>query len=323
MCGDGPAMLSAMGRTLDAWSPDMPGYGFLLGCHAFALEESGAYRDAERVGRAAVAHEPQDAWGIHAVAHVLEMEGRIGEGVAWLDASRPTWTGCNNFSFHLAWHLALFWLARGAPEVALELYDREVRPRPTDDFRDVANAVSLLVRLEEEGVEVGQRWIELAELAVRRRHDLTLVFASLHHLMALVGSDRLDAAEEILEGLRQRAKGGDDQARVAREVGLPLARALLARPRPRQAAPDLARLAGRLRGLGGSNAQRDVFVREMALLAARSGDRSGLEGVLSVRRRLKREDGFVGLVRTRLARGRSRIAGILAPAGGHLAEAAR
>jgi hypothetical protein len=212
-------------------------------------------------------------------------------------------------------------MAQGAPEAALELYDKEIRPRPTDDFRDVANAVSLLVRLEEEGVAVGERWAELAELAVRRRHDLTLVFASLHHLMALVGSDRLDAAEKILEGLRRRASGGGDQARVAREVGLPLARALLARPR--RGAPDLTRLAGRLRGLGGSNAQRDVFMREIALVAARSGDRSGLEGVLAVRRRLERDDAFVGLVRTRLARGRSRTAGILAPAGGHLAGATR
>ncbi len=322
MCGDGPGMLETTRRTLEAWSPGMPGYGFLLGCHAFALEESGAYRDAERVGRAAVAREPRDAWGIHAVAHVLEMEGRTGEGVAWLDASRQTWTGCNNFSFHLAWHLALFWMAQGAPEVALDLYDREVRPRPTDDFRDVANAVSLLVRLEQEGVPVGGRWAELAELALRRRHDLTLVFATLHHLLALVGSARLEAADEILLGLQRRAKGEDDQARVAREVGLPLARALLARPRPRRAAPDLARLAGRLRGLGGSNAQRDLFVREIALLAARSGDRPGLEGVLAVRRRLKREDGFVGLVRARLVRSRPRSPAAWAASGGQLAGAA-
>ena len=71
-------------------------------------------------------------------------------------------------------------------EQVLKIYDEEVRPQQTDDFRDMANAISLLWRLNQTGVDVGSRWADMAEIALRRRHDTTLVFASLHTLAALV-----------------------------------------------------------------------------------------------------------------------------------------
>jgi hypothetical protein len=79
MAGDPEGMRLMTTAVLPAWLPDRPGYGFVLGCHAFALEETGAFAAAERIGREAVAHEPKDAWGVHAVAHVLEMTGRGAE----------------------------------------------------------------------------------------------------------------------------------------------------------------------------------------------------------------------------------------------------
>ncbi len=41
-------------------------------------------RAAERRGRAAVELEPRDGWAQHAVAHVLEMQGRHRDGIAWM-----------------------------------------------------------------------------------------------------------------------------------------------------------------------------------------------------------------------------------------------
>ena len=149
MLGDAPGMLAASTRVLKRWPADAPGYGFLLGCHSLALEETGELEAAERTGRRAVAIEPEDAWGLHAVSHVHEMKGRTREGIAWLEASRPVWTGCNNFSFHMAWHLALFHLEAGDHDRVLAIYDTQVRPHSTDDFGDVANAVSLLWRLQQ------------------------------------------------------------------------------------------------------------------------------------------------------------------------------
>jgi tetratricopeptide (TPR) repeat protein len=295
MLGDVAGMRAVGEAILPAWSPGRPGYGFVLGCHAFALEESGELKAAERVGREAVAHEPRDAWGLHAVAHVFEMTGRIADGIAWLEEKRESWSDCNNFAFHLAWHLALFHLEGGRHDHVLDLYDKAVRPLPTDDFRDVANASSLLWRLRQEGVEVGHRWDELAAIAHRRRDETVLVFATLHYLLALVADGDLAAAADLVGSLEMRAMADtDDQAVVAATVGLPIARAIisLAQGGPKRRGPELAALVHRLPQLGGSHAQRDVFVRTLAELAAREGDLPSLRAILALRQRLKREDRF-------------------------------
>ena len=80
MLGDAAGMLAASQRMMTVWSPDRPAAGFLLGCHAFAIEEHGAYAAAEAYGRQAVAMEPDDAWGLHAVSHVHEMRGETADG---------------------------------------------------------------------------------------------------------------------------------------------------------------------------------------------------------------------------------------------------
>jgi hypothetical protein len=63
-------------RALPTWSADMPGYHAIIGMHAFGLEETGLYARAEGAGRRAVELERHDAWAWHAVAHVMEMQGR-------------------------------------------------------------------------------------------------------------------------------------------------------------------------------------------------------------------------------------------------------
>jgi tetratricopeptide (TPR) repeat protein len=302
MIGDAHGMLAVGARVLDRWSRRTPGYGFLLGCHAFALEELGHLDAAERFGRRAVEIEPQDAWGLHAVSHVHEMRGRRAEGIAWIEGSRPVWSACNNFSFHMAWHLALFRLDGGDHDEVLRIYDEEVRPAATDDFRDVANAVSLLWRLEHEGVAVGRRWDELKAIAERRRHDVTLTFAALHNLLALVATGTTDAAYELHGAMEAAAdRGSGDQAEAMGTVGVELAAAILDLSLNRAPRGDLAALAGRLQRIGGSHAQRDVFVQALAGLAARRGDRAALDRILAVRRRLKRDDRFVALAETWLA----------------------
>ena len=307
MLGDAAGMRAVGTRVLPVWEPERAGYGYVLGCHAFALEECGERRAAETLGRRAVLHQPDDAWALHAVAHVHEMAGSVEPGIAWLEGARPVWSRCNNLSFHLAWHLALFHLERGRHAQVLELYDREVRPQPTDDFRDVANAISLLWRLRQEGVPVGGRWAELAAIARRRRHDTTLVFASLHHLLALVAVGDLVAAQELAGALDTAAStGGGDQAAVAARVGQGLARAILTLGERRPSRLALGRLVENAALLGGSHAQRDVFVRSLALLAAEAGDHATCARILAQRHRLKRQDRFDWLARARLAAAQAR-----------------
>lgn len=261
MSGEQDAMLSSLEQIAPAYGKTRPLSGYVIGCYAFALEEKRFYREAESAGRCAVELAPRDVWGRHAVAHVLEMTGRTQEGEAWLgDAS--AWAHANNLRFHIAWHVALFMLERGAFAEALELYDKSIRAEKTNDFRDISNAASLLAQLEFRGVNVGDRWEELAELAQTRMFDQQLVFADLHYALALLGAGRRDDAKSI--GLRLLADGanqpGNTQTATAKQGAL-VTFALLALRERRffEAARLLERARVHLICIGGSNAQRDLF----------------------------------------------------------------
>jgi len=296
MGGDGRGMLATTAQVMPAWSPDMPGFGYVLGCHAFALEEAGEYQAAERAGRQAVEIAPHDAWAVHAVAHVHEMTHRPADGEAWIEQQRPGWRHCNSFTYHLSWHLALFHLDQGRAARVLELYDTEIRPDRSEEYRDFANAVALLWRLRQHGVDVGPRWAELAEIARRRRGETEYVFAALHRLLALLAVGDLAAARDLAAALAASAVNDDsEQANVAARVGAGMAAALLAAAET-GAPGSLIGLSEQLHLIGGSHAQRDVFVRSLALLAERRGDRAALADLLAARRRLKRDDRFLDLL---------------------------
>jgi hypothetical protein len=85
--GNARMLRDRIARALPAWGEGMPGYHAVLSMHAFGLEETGDYARAEAVGREAVAREPRDGWGQHAVAHVLEMQNRTADGIAWMRAN--------------------------------------------------------------------------------------------------------------------------------------------------------------------------------------------------------------------------------------------
>jgi hypothetical protein len=56
----------------------------------------------------ALACNPQVPWAVHAVAHVMETQGRYDEGAAWLCLHQPQWAEGHGFAAHLWWHKALF-----------------------------------------------------------------------------------------------------------------------------------------------------------------------------------------------------------------------
>jgi tetratricopeptide (TPR) repeat protein len=287
--GDAAGMLQASALAVQGLDTKSTGAGFVLGCHAFALEEHGRYSEALATGQRAVALQPDDSWGLHAVSHVFEMRGDTTQGVDWLENSREAWSRCNNFSFHMAWHLGLLHLERGDHDRVLEIYDDEVRPHQTDDFRDMANAVSLLWRMKQSGVHVGDRWMDLAEVAYRRRTDTTLIFAALHNLAAMVAVGERDGVTELVAQIEAKALGKDEQARIAAEIGVPMARVLagLDAPADRQM---IDRMVANLTKIGGSNAQRDLFVLALARAVGAGGDNAAVSRIGEIRQRLKADD---------------------------------
>jgi len=268
--GEGRMMRDSTARVLPEWTADDPDQGYVLGMHAFGLEEAGDYAAAEWFGREAVDRNPADAWSVHAVAHVMEMEGRHREGVEWVSGLESAWSQTNNFRFHLYWHQALFHLERGEFDMVLALYDRQIASDlDADMYLDVCNGASLLWRLEMYGVDVGGRWAELARISMRHVEDHELIFVSLHYLMALIKGGEAKAAAKLAGHLEHYSTAETTQGRVAARVGTATAEALSA-----LAAGDAGRVVEALYPvrydlycIGGSHAQRDLF-EEMLITAA-------------------------------------------------------
>ena len=271
--GESRGMATTMAGVLDAWRPGDPGYGFVLGCQAYALEEAGDYDRAEVTGRRAVELNPADIWAAHAVAHVREMRGQLREGVAWIAELGDQWTAAPDFAAHLRWHEGLFRLELGEDREVLALYDRAVRPREGGQYLDVVNAVSLLWRLEQAEVEVGSRWRELGPLTTIHLVDHALVFADLHYVMALAAIGDADQLAAFRDSCARFAGGGGTEAQVMANVGLALADGVMAHRRGAygEAVDRILPVRASIRQVGGSHAQRDLFELLLIDAACRDG----------------------------------------------------
>jgi len=290
--GRSRAMLDAVARALPAWDESVPGHGYVKGLHAFGLEECGDYAAAEQAGRGAVEINPADVWAIHAVAHVLEMQDRPDEGIAWIKSREADLPGINNFRFHVWWHRCLFHLERGEYDPVLDLYDREVRAESTGDYLDICNAASLLWRLEDLGVRVGGRWAELAGQSAHRIDDHMLVFSDAHFMMALAGGGNIEDARRMLDSARSYARTtGETEARVMGEVGAAVCEAVLAHREGRfgRVVELLTPVRDRIIDIGGSHAQRDLF--DKLLISACLADGRGRQARELLAERLRQRPG--------------------------------
>jgi tetratricopeptide (TPR) repeat protein len=259
--------------------------GYLLGMYAFGLEECGEYARAEEAGRRALAHNPRDPWAIHAVAHCLEMQGRSADGIAWLESRVSDWSEDNALAIHNYWHAALFHLDLGEGARALELYDRKVRATNSEISLELVDASAMLWRLYLCGIDVGGRFAELAAVYRKIQEEGYYAFNDLHALMAYAGAGASADVQRVLAGLARTAEQPGTNGRLAREVGLPCARAFAA-----FAAGDyttaidaLFRVRPVAGQFGGSHAQRDVLDFTLAVAAQRAGQRELAQAMLSAR----------------------------------------
>lgn len=272
-------------QALAAWDTDLPGRGFVQGMHAFGLEEAGAYDEAECLGRAAVAANPRDVWAIHAVAHVLEMQGRDEEGIDWYQTRETDWAEGSYFAVHNAWHLALYHVDRDDAAAALAVYDRLLRPGRRSILLNLSDAAALLWRLRLAGVDVGTRADEIADLVLPHVPVRVHVFDDVHLALALAGAGRLDALEELHRSLAALAVGAGDHARMAARIGLPCTRAALAFAQGAygKAAAMLLEMRPHARLMTGSHAQRDVLELTLIEAAIRAGETSLAAALLEPR----------------------------------------
>ncbi len=271
--GQSTMLRDRIAQVLPHWNPDVPGYGYVLGMHAFGLEETALYARAEENGRRALDLNPRDPWAVHAVAHVLEMQGRIGEGIDWLSDRVEDWAPGNAFAFHNWWHLALYHLDLEEYPRALELYDTKIRPVQTPVALEMVDASALLWRLTLRSIDVGDRWQPLADAWQPLAREGFYAFNDAHAVMALVGAGLWAEVDAVLESLAAAAGGAGTNAMMSREVGLPVAKAFAAFGRGRYdiAIDELLPVRAHAHRFGGSHAQRDLVHLTLVESALRAG----------------------------------------------------
>ena len=258
------AIRNTVTGVYDAWDESMPGYSFVLAMMCFALEECGNYAEAEPHGRRAIELNGDDLWAIHSVAHVLEMQGRLDEGIALIDRDPAEWADRNPFQGHNWWHLALFALEKGDYDLVLNTYDEKIITSNTEFFLDIQNGASLLKRLELLGVDVGSRWDGLAEYAEQQIGDHVLSFTDLHSFMTLAAIDKTDVMAKYLGSLKEFAKTPNNYcASITGPLIIPICEGVAAFESGdfNSAVEKLWPLRDQWSGIGGSHAQRDIFTQ--------------------------------------------------------------
>jgi hypothetical protein len=278
--GESKWMRDIAERAAPAWDETTPDYAHFQAVRAFSNEEAGDYETAERAGRDAVEREPESAWGAHAVAHTLVMQGRIEEGAAFMEALSGNWAKANQIAHHNWWHLCLFLLERGEHDRILELLDTKVRNPDSplvkampDATIDLQNVASLLQRLELRGVDVGDRWHTISEICAGRIADHANPFSSAHDAMVLAAVGRHDLVESLVEDMQRFGEGHAVLGAITRTIGAPVTEAVAAhRRREYDRVVDLMWPVRRdLHQIGGSHAQRDVFFQILVDAAMRDG----------------------------------------------------
>lgn len=301
--GQSQMLRDRIARVLPQWDESVPGYSYIVGMHAFGLEETNLYGRAEEAGRRALALNPRDPWAVHAVTHVMEMESRLADGIDWLTSRTDDWAPDNMFAFHNWWHLALYHLDLEQYDRALELYDTAIRPKPSAVALEMVDAAALLWRLTLRGVDVGGRWAELADAYGPMAEDAYYAFNDAHAMMAFTGAGRDAEAKRLLAALEARMAGGGANAMMTRDVGLPLARAIRAFGHGDYAGVVDLLVPVRLvaHRFGGSHAQRDVVTLTLIEAAIRGGQGALARGLAAERADLKPRSPFTWLLSARAA----------------------
>ncbi|MDQ2778567.1 MAG: tetratricopeptide repeat protein [Pseudomonadota bacterium] len=292
--GDVKGLRQRPARALPEWDEADPLYPHVLALYAFGLEEDHLYPQAEEAGRRALALQPRAPWAVHAVAHVMDMQGRYEEGAGWLRLHQSAWAEGNQFAAHLWWHKSLFRLEAMDLVGVLRLVDTHLSGDALQFTAQRVDAISMLWRLHLLGEDVSAVFKQvLAQWPLDDAEAGHHAFNDVHAVLAWLGADEPQRAEAWVARCAARALEPADARRsdhlVMREIGLPLMRGLLALARGDAdgAVDTIYPMRNQAQRLGGSHAQRDLVDHTLLAAAAQGGRRALGHALLNERQMSK------------------------------------
>ena len=276
-------------RIMTRWDKKVTGYSYVLGMQAFGFEECNQYDKAEAIAITALEMEARDPWAIHALAHVLEMQGRFDEGKSMYRERENDWAPDNGIAFHNWWHLALYHIEHEDFAGALDLFDEQILPDDSDVSLQMLDASALLWRLQLLGGDVGPRWDRIANLWAKKTEleNGYYAFNDMHALIAFVGSGRFDDANEVMGAVEAAAQNNPGVTQMmARDVGIATCRAMIdfGQQRYAEAIDRLLPIRTIANRFGGSHAQRDILTQTLIESALRSDNMMLANNLISERR---------------------------------------
>jgi predicted Zn-dependent protease len=281
--GDAAGMLRMALKAL----PEAADIAYTHGMIAFGFEQCHLLEDAETAARQAMLLRHDEPWAHHALAHVMLTQGRVAEGAQFLESVADTWQPLNSFMrSHNWWHLALFYLSQGRHQDVRRAYDTHIWGLAKDYSQDQVGAVSLLARMEFAGVDVGDRWVDVADHIALRGKDTVNAFLTLQYLYAL-GRNARPEVDTLMDAIKGRAAGTAHYDHTAwAEVALPAARGIIAHTKGDwpTAITELGGALPRMSECGGSHAQRDLFEQIHLDALVKDGRASTAQQVLEMRR---------------------------------------
>ncbi|MDY0273804.1 MAG: tetratricopeptide repeat protein, partial [Advenella sp.] len=216
-----------------------------------------------------------DCWAHHAVAHVLEMQGRVIDGVKWMSTREKYWSEEDNFfKVHNWWHRAIYHQELEQNDVVLSIYDNHIRHGNSTVALELVDASAMLWRLHLDGVDVGDRWDELADCWQTHADGHSYTFNDWHAVMAYLGAGRDIDVEQILKDCKKiNPDPKSEMQQWTQKYTVPLIEGFIAfwRKDYQTAIEQLYGARFIANSFGGSHAQRDIIDLTLIEAAIRAG----------------------------------------------------
>lgn len=259
-------------RLLAQVAPEWDDDWWFLASYGWALVEIGEWNTGTAMLDRALELKPDNANAVHGRAHAYYECGDLRGGEAFLKQCLPRFARTHPLHGHLSWHAALFALQRGDVDEAAAIYRDAIGPAASNALPmfTLIDSASFLWRSFMQGRAHRAEASELANFIARHQPTAGLPFVNAHMAMACAVLGDSGAAATLIEQVEQRLTEGKQ---ASGDVVLHICDAIaILAEHPAKAANILETVAPDLPRLGGSNAQRDVFLDTLAYAHLSAGN---------------------------------------------------